>query len=598
MKLSKRLLQFNSSARRLHGLTVVLGALASAVVVAQALLLSRTISRVFLGGQSLNDVAQLLQALVGLALARAGLVWAGEISAQRLASLVKHALRAQLANHVLGLGPAYAGGEHSGELAHTLGEGVEALDEYLARYLPQLTLAGLAPLIVLAVVFPLDWLSGLVLLLTAPIIPVCMILIGSMAKALTERQWADLSRMSAHFLDVLQGLTTLKLFGRSRDQAAAIGQISARFGQATMQVLRVAFLSALVLELTASLSTAIVAVEVSLRLLHGALPFEQALAVLILAPEFYLPLRLLGARHHASMTGVEAAKRIFAILDTPLRNHQDTKTPSKQNSLVPWYLGGGSSASSAIRFENIHYAYDGGARPALRGLSFEIAQGETVALVGPSGAGKSTIAHLMLRFIEPDSGTITVGGRPVAALDRAAWRAQIAWVPQRPYLFHGTIAENIRLAQPAASMAEVVAAAEAACAHAFIGALPQGYDTPIGERGARLSGGQAQRLALARAFLKDAPILILDEPTAQLDSAHEDAIRDSIARLARGRNVLLIAHHLTLAASADRILVLAGGRLIEQGRPAELLCQDGAYQRLVAAAAGAPCRRARRHGGC
>jgi ATP-binding cassette subfamily C protein CydD len=561
-------------------------------VVAQALLLSRAISRVFLGGQTVGDVAALLLAIAGLALARAGLVWASELSAQRLASHVKRELRARLTAHVLALGPAYTAGQRSGELAHTLGEGVEALDEYLARYLPQAVLAGLVPLVVLALVFPLDWISSLVLLLTAPIIPIFMILIGAMAKTLTERQWADLSRMSAHFLDVLQGLTTLKLFGRSREQARTIEQISARFGQATMQVLRVAFLSALVLELTASLSTAVVAVAVGLRLLHGTLPFEPALAVLILAPEFYLPLRLLGARHHASMAGVEAAKRIFTILDIPIT--QECPEPTAQNpeptadSGRP-VLGSQFSVLSDrfdICFERVSYAYDGGARPVLHGLAFEIRQGETLALIGPSGAGKSTIAHLLLRFMEPDSGTITAGRRPLAALNHAEWRAQIAWVPQRPYLFHGSVAENIRLARPAAGSAELVVAAEAAGAHAFIAALPRGYDTLIGERGARLSGGQAQRLALARAFLKDAPILILDEPTAHLGGASEDTIQATIARLARGRTVLLIIHSLRLAERADRILVVAGGRVIEQGPASTLSRRPGAYHDLLARSAG------------
>ncbi|HEU5100227.1 MAG TPA: thiol reductant ABC exporter subunit CydD [Roseiflexaceae bacterium] len=598
MKLSTRLLQLHPAAERYQRLTVGLGAIASLAVVAQAMLLSRAIGRVLLGGQGLADVAPLLVWLALLALARAGLACAGEIGAQRLASLVKRELRSRLARQVLALGPAYTSGERSGELANTLGEGVEALDEYLARYLPQVVLAGLVPAIVLALVFPLDWLSGLVLLLTAPIIPVFMILIGGMAKQLSERQWSELSRLSAHFLDVLQGLTTLKLFGRSRGQAEAIGQISMRFGQATMQVLRVAFLSALVLELTASLSTAIVAVEVALRLLRGGLPFEQALAVLILAPEFYLPLRLLGARHHASMTGADAAKRIFAILETPAHNNPSdegrrTKDEDPTAPLSPFVFGLSSKAlvqaaskPRGIRFEDVRLAYDDGARPALCGLSLAIGPGEKVALVGPSGAGKSTVAHLLLRFVAPDAGAISVDGRPIESFDLADWWAQIAWVPQRPYLFNASVAENIRVANSAASIKEVVAAAEAAGIHAFIAALPQGYDTPIGERGARLSGGEAQRLALARAFLKDAPLLILDEPTTQLDSEHEQAVRGSIARLARGRTVLLIAHRLSLAADADRIVVLDRGRVVEQGVSADLLARPGRYQQLVAAYEG------------
>jgi ATP-binding cassette subfamily C protein CydD len=297
------------------------------------------------------------------------------------------------------------------------------------------------------------------------------------------------------------------------------------------------------------------------------------------------------------MIGVVAAQRIFAILETPTTDHRPTTVqPARcgrpQTTDDERRMTDGANRPSIlphrfdIRFADVRFAYDGGTRPALQGVSLAIGHGEAVALVGPSGAGKSTIAHLLLRFIDPDGGAITVDGRPIESFDAAAWRAQIAWVPQQPYLFHASIAENIRLARPAASIAEIAAAAEAAQAHGFISALPAGYDTPIGERGARLSGGEAQRLALARAFLKDAPLLILDEATAHLDLEQEQAIRASIARLAQGRTVLLIAHRLSLAASADRIVVLGDGRVLEQGTPAELLARNGRYQQLVTAYEG------------
>lgn len=581
--MKQRLLTYQRTARTYLWLTIGAGLLISIAVVGQAYSLSQVISRVFLEGHTLGTVAPLLFALLALAMLRAGLTWVSELFAQRIASLVKHDLRERLTDHLLHLGPAYIRDERSGELVNTMVEGVEALDEYLSQYLPQLTVSALVPIIVLCFVFPVDLLSGVVLLLTAPIIPVFMMLIGSMAKELTQRQWGDLSRMSAHFLDVLQGVTTLKIFGRSREQLVAIGSISERFGQVTMQVLRVAFLSALVLELTASLSTAVVAVQIGLRLLYDQVPFAQALLILILAPEFYLPLRLLGAKYHAGMAGSEAARRIFAILDTPTNSDiLPVATPAVPVALSRLPLPAMQLPRHMdIHFDAVSYAYDRGQRPALEQVTLHIPQGQKVALVGPSGAGKTTVAQLLLRFIDADSGTITVDGLPLHSLERAAWRAQLAWVPQQPYLFHGSVAENLRLARPGAGMDELIAAARAAYAHDFIAALPQGYDTPIGERGTRLSGGQQQRLALARAFLKDAPLVILDEVTAHLDPEHEQMLRAALERLLHNRTALIIAHRLNLVYDADQIVVLEHGRVVEVGSHAQLLEQAGSYQRLV-----------------
>jgi thiol reductant ABC exporter CydD subunit len=450
-------------------------------------------------------------------------------------------------------------------------------------------------------VLPLDWISGLVLLLTAPLIPIFMILIGKQADALTKRQWLSLSRMSAHFLDVLQGLTTLKLFGRSREQVVTIGQISDSFRHATMGVLRVAFLSALVLEMVASLSTAVVAVQIGLRLLYGRLAFEQAFFVLILAPEFYLPLRLLGTRFHAAMEGVAAAQRIFDVLgrEPPLadptileRNYglsipaplpeNNGPEPSSLHS-PPDQVDSAGAQAPHVRFLDVWYAYDEGQRPALEGFSLNLAAGARLALVGPSGAGKSTVAYLLLRFVEPDRGLITVDGAPLASLSPAAWRQWVAWVPQNPYLFHDTVSENIRLARPDATRDQIEWAAHQAQAHAFIKALPQGYDTLVGERGARLSGGEGQRIALARAFLKDAPLLVLDEATANLDPEIEVQVQEALARLLMGRTTLMIAHRLSTVYRADQILVMAGGRVVQAGDHRTLRLEDGLYRRLLGA---------------
>jgi ATP-binding cassette subfamily C protein CydD len=565
------------AARLALAFTVGLGLLGGVTIVGQARFVSRAVSQVFLEGAALRQVSGLLLALLILASLRAAFTWGSEVAANRVAVQVKSRLRERLTAHLLALGPAYTHGERSGELANTAVEGIEALDAYFRHYLSQLALAALVPLTVLLFVFPLDWVSGLVLLLTAPLIPLFMILIGNTAEAMTRRQWTALSRMSAHFLDVLQGLTTLKLLGRSREQIRTIAQISGQFREATMNVLRIAFLSALVLEMVATLSTAVVAVQIGLRLLYGHLSFEQAFFVLILAPEFYLPLRLLGTRFHAAMEGIAAAQRIFEVLRVEVKAKVKVEVEVDPLPLT-----------STLNLNNVWYAYEEGRRPALKGLSFEVGHGEKVALVGPSGAGKSTVAYLLLRFDEPDRGTITVDGRPLGEIPIAAWREQVAWVSQSPYLFHGTVADNIRLGRPGATPDEVAWAARQARAHAFVEALPQGYDTPIGERGARLSGGEAQRIALARAFLKDAPLLILDEATANLDPEVEALVQEAMARLLRGRTALIIAHRLSTVTRADRTVVMDGGRVVQQGSHERLLRQDGLYRRLVGAYGGGP----------
>ena len=574
MKLDRRLLRGARAARADLALTVGLGLLAGIVLVGQARVLSRVISQAFLDGRSLSDLASLLVVLVALALVRAALAWATELTAQRAAGQVKGDLQDRLSAHLLALGPIYTRGERSGELANTVVEGIEALDAYIRHYVPQVALAALVPAALLLLIFPLDWVSGLVLLLTAPLIPVFMVLIGNQADAMTKRQWLSLSRMSAHFLDALQGLTTLKLLGRSREQIQVVAQISDRYRQTTMGVLRVTFLSALVLEMVATIGTAIVAVGIGLRLLYGRLEFEQALFVLLLAPEFYLPLRLLGARFHAGMSGVAAAQRIFQILEIPatVSSFRPEKPVSEDSAL-----------RGSLCFDGIHYAYEAGQRPALNGLSFEILPGQKVALVGPSGAGKTTAAYLLLRFIEPDRGTITVGGRPLSDIPPPTWRAQVAWVPQNPYLFYGTVAENIRLARPEAGLEEVMLAARQANAHLFIDTLPQGYDTLVGERGARLSGGEAQRIALARAFLADAPLLILDEATANLDPHTEALVQEATTSLLRDRTALIIAHRLGTVRGADQILVMDGGRIVQRGSHDLLVQQEGLYRRLIGA---------------
>jgi ATP-binding cassette subfamily C protein CydD len=549
------------------------GALGGIAVVVQTWLLAHVIARVFLGDATRTQVATPLMLLLGAIAVRALLSWAADVAAAHAAAGVKHELRDRVFARLLERGPTAAGRERTGELVTTLTDGIEALDAYIARYLPQLALATLIPLTVAAVVLSRDLLSGIVLLLTAPLIPIFMVLIGRLADVRSRRQWLAMSRLSASFLDTIQGLTTLKILGRSRAQVAAIRHASEAFRSASMEVLRIAFLSALVLELVATLSVAVVAVEIALRLLHGRLDFEQAFFVLLLAPEFYLPLRRLGVEFHAGLAGTTAAQRLFILAEAPAPARPVIATP------MP--------STPTIELRDVSYAYPGDGRrgstprPALTSVNLTIEPGEKIAVVGPSGAGKSTLARIVLRFVEPDSGRLMAGGVPAEGIHPDDWRRAMAWVPQNPHLFADTVAANIRLARPESDDEEVAAAARHALAEDFIAELPAGYDTSIGERGALLSGGQARRIALARAFLADAPLLILDEPTADLDPRLQAELDLAFEDLLAGRSALIIAHRVPTVIAANRVVVLDGGRVADVGPHEDLLERCELYRRLI-----------------
>jgi ATP-binding cassette subfamily C protein CydCD len=572
-----RLLRLAQNSRGWLILTIILGFTAGLLTLAQAQAVSLIISQVFLEGKNLPDVSQLLIYTLVFFSLRALLAWISSQSAKTIAVQVKSRVRSLLLEKLQLLGPSYLEGEKSGELYRTAVEGVEALDAYYSQYLPQLVLSALVPLTILVFVFPRDPLSGLVLLLTAPLIPFFLYLIGSGAKSLTDRQYGTLSRLAANFLESLQGLTTLKLFNQAEAQVEKIRESSEEYRIATMGVLRVTFLSALALELLATLSTAVVAVEIGLRLLYFHLSLEQALFLLIIAPKFYIPLRLLGTRFHAGMEGQSAAGRIFEILEA---------VPSGMGTSLPPYPRTLSGPMQCLEMEGVSFTYPGTSQPAVQDINLVLRRGEQVALVGASGSGKSTLAKLILGFISPDRGRIKVDGIPLEEIDPASWRDQLAWVPQGPALFQDSLAGNIRLSRPQADDGAVAAAASAAHLAGWIKSLPEGYQTRIGEGGARLSGGQAQRLALARAFLKDASFLLLDEPTSQLDPATETRLADATARLMQGRTVLTIAHRLNTIFQADRILVLEKGYLVEEGAHQELMDRNGVYRKLVRAYTG------------
>ncbi|MFP4062043.1 MAG: thiol reductant ABC exporter subunit CydD [Halochromatium sp.] len=560
-------------------LSVGLGLGNGVLLILQAWWLAQIIDALVFGEAELAAVSHWLWLLLDLFVLRAVIAWASEQSAFRAAAQVKISLRDRLYRHIQAAGPAWMAGQRSGAIAEDITRGIEAVEAYYSRYLPAMSLTALIPLAILIVVLPLDWLSALIMLVTAPLIPLFMILIGSGVERLNQQLWKDLARMGAHFLDVIQGLTTLKLFNASRREAEVIARISEDYRASTMRVLRVAFLTSAVLELFSTLGIAIIAVFIGFRLYQLALPIPELIAppeisfvtgffILLLAPEFYAPLRNLGTHYHGRMEAIAAAERLVAVMDTEL------PAPPKQLASL--------SADSPlhIRFEDVAFSYEPG-RPALDGARFEIAPGERIALVGPSGAGKTTVASLLLGFIRPAAGRISVDGQDLNALALDDWRRRLAWLPQQPRLFQGTIADNIRLGLPAATLDEVRAAAERAQATEFIERLPRGYETPVGERGAGLSGGQIQRIALARAFLRDARLVILDEATASLDPASEALVQRAVDRLAEGRSLLVIAHRLSTVRNADRILVIDGGRIVESGPHAALIERDGPYRRMV-----------------
>jgi len=545
------------------------------LTVAQAWFFSRIVALVFLEGATLRTVWSSLLMILGIIGIRAVFQWSSEISAHEAASRVKVSLRKRLMNHIVSLGPMYARGERSGELITTVVDGIESLEDYFAKYLPQLVLAAAIPLLILGFVFPLDWKSGLILLLTGPLIPIFMILIGKLAEKKSLEQWQYLSWMSAHFLDVLQGLTTLKVFGRSNDQARVIERVSDSFRKATLRVLRIAFLSALILEFLATISTALVAVTIGLRLVNGTLTYSLGLFLLLLAPEFYTPLRTLGLNFHAGLSGVNAAVRIFEILDLPLASEKNNIEERDDKIDLQ------TASNFHISLKEVTLTYPLAETPSLNGINLSLNSGERIALVGPSGAGKTTISQLLLRFIEPTSGQILLNGAMPNTITVEKWREQIAYVPQNPHLFAGSVEENILFGRPFATFDEVVRAAQEASANEFIMKLPDGYQTYLGEGGPRLSGGQAQRIALARAFLKDAPLLILDEATSSLDLESEFYVQESLQRLMQGRTALIIAHRLDTIYQANRILVMDHGQIVEEGKHEDLIRAQGLYYRLV-----------------
>jgi thiol reductant ABC exporter CydD subunit len=544
--LDQRLLARARAARRLLVFDSALGVAGAVLLVVQATLIARIVAQAF-SGSSLRDVAPELVLLTLAFAARGALAWGFEVAGRRAAWTVLSELRLALVERRLRAHAPALDGTEAGEIAAVAVQGVDGLEAYFGRYLPQVVLAAVVPFVVLAWVATIDVGSALLLLITLPLVPLFMWLIGRYTSERTRERWLALRLLSTHFLDVVRGLPTLRAFNRSRAQGAVISDVGERYRRAAMGTLRVSFLSGSVLELAATLGVALVAVTVGVRLVDGGIGLQAGLTVLILAPELYAPLRRLGAQFHASADGVAVAERMMALLDAP-------PSAAASGRLTPL-----SPAEAPVRLEGVSFAYPSRPRLVLDRLDLELLPGETVALVGPSGAGKSTVAMLLLGFAEPTSGHITIGGLNLADCRLDLWRRQLAWVPQRPTVFRGTIADNIRLGAAAASEKDTREAAMLAGADRFIRALPLGYETVVGDGGRPLSMGELRRIALARAFVRDAPLVILDEPTADLDRTSADVVAEAIERLRVGRTVLLIAHRPELVRRADHVAYLDAG---------------------------------------
>ncbi|NBC83930.1 MAG: thiol reductant ABC exporter subunit CydD [Bacteroidetes bacterium] len=545
----------------------LLSALLTAIIIFQMYLLSVVVNDVFMLHKAPGN--HMLYLLAGAFVARALLVWVRERKAQQNTVRIRSALRCKLFGHLLNQGPHFSQREKTGELVNLLTEGDEKLDDYFTKYIPSIIHIGVLSVVVIVFVFFYDWLSGLILFLTAPLILFFMWLIGTWAGKLTSLQWNKMSAMSSHFLDALQGIKTLKIFNRNRAEAKAVSDTSDGFRAITMKVLRVAFLSGMVLELAASISIAMVALQVGIRLIEGMMGYQAGLFILLLTPEFYLPFRSLGQHHHSGMEGAAAAKKMFQILDTMHRQ--------------PNPVAGCKLPEKNIRMDvkHVDFYYPDAAHPALRKVNCSVEPGKLTAIAGHTGSGKTTFSYLLLGFLQPGTGQILINGIPMEDIPEKERNRIIAYVPQHPHFFNMSVFENLRLANTQANLDQVKEACIKAGAHHFITSLPQGYHTQLNENAARLSGGEKQRLAIARAFLKDAPVLIMDEPSSHLDPESEELMASATAELIKERTTLIIAHRLKTIYRANKIMVFDKGQIAETGNHESLIAKKGIYARFV-----------------
>jgi ATP-binding cassette subfamily C protein CydD len=491
-------------------------------------------------------------------------------TANRAGSTVVHRMRGYTLEKILPLIARRSGDLSSGKISTLFTDKMDAIKQYYSQYIAQIMLSAMIPIILLIYVFPLDWVSGLVFILTAPLIPFFMSLIGGQSKKATEYRWGYLSRLADHFADHIRGMEVLKQFNQAKQRLQDIERVSTQYAALTMDILKVTFLSALALELLTTLSTAVVAVEIGLRLLGSGIDFQTAFFILLIAPEFYLPLRMLGLKFHSGMTGQTAAIEYYELLGQMITDDASPDLPHQIHM-----------KEISLSFDRINFQYDQEGVGILQDISFVCQPGTITALIGRSGSGKSTIAKLALRFIEPDQGRILLNDSPAGDLPLEQWYRQIAWIGQKSFYAEGSVLENIRFANPQADDTQIENALDRVGLLSKVQALPEGINTAVEEFGKNFSGGEVQRLQLARAIVSNAPLLILDEPTSQLDPDLESLFINELQNLRKNRTILLIAHRLQTIFHADQILFLENGQIIERGKHEALMLRKGRYQQMV-----------------
>ena len=560
-------------AQRVLHRAIAVGILSSLLTAVWMMVLAHAIGTAFTSDDAIT--ANVI-ALVGLLALRALLAWYSERAAASAGIIFVADSRRDVLRLIIDRGPAAVTAGGVGELATTLSMGVDGLDAYVARFLPALARAAVVPVIVLLIVAWIDPWTTLVLLFTGPMLILLLAVIGGRTRTLGARRMEELDRLGALHLDMIRGLPTLRAFGRAEDAADSLEGASRRFGETTMEVLRTAFQTSLVIEWAGTVATALVAVEVSFRMVGGHLDFTTALVVLVLTPEFFVPIRQLATEYHAGQSGAATLARIVglrdglaplpAILDTdrvgepeppatnlPVRNPPARDRPAP-DARVP------DPVAPTIVVDEVTFRYRPDRDPVLDRFDLTVSPGETVALVGASGAGKSTVLGVVMGFLDPEHGTVTIDGRNLTEVGSDRWRERIAWIGQSPTLFAGTLAENLRLAAPDATDEQIQAALAASGFGEVLSRLPDGLETTVGELGLRLSGGERQRVAIARALLRDAPIVVLDEFTAGLDRGTEAELIETVRPLLAHRTALMGAHRPATLDLADRIVGLDASR--------------------------------------
>ncbi len=590
MRFDRRLFRLVKNEKVLLFLTITFGSLGGLCIILQARILAHIVNlAIFIEDQ--HDFFSLGLAVFGIILLRALVQYLSEISALEIALRIKTRMRMLLIEASFQEGPLSPKLNESGKLTTLVMDGIESLEAYFSQYLPQLALAVTIPLLILIYIFPIDLTSTIILVLTAPLIPLFMSLISHQADLETKKQWNALISLGEYFLDSLKGLTTLKLSGIFKERFEKMKKINRDYERATLRVMRITFLSALLLEFVTTLSTAIVAVEIGLRLLYGQLAFESAFFILLLCPDFYQPLRQLGVRFHAALNGLNTSTKIWEFLGT---NEVELQCDDMKSQIIESVvvrdirpqeeithdLNDVFSDTYTLQFSNVKYRYPNRIDEALKGISFSITRGQKIALVGKSGCGKSTIFSLLLRFIKCDEGEITIDSFPIDQIPLDTWYSQFSWVSQQPYFFNGTIQSNLRLAKPEASADEIRDILEEAQLSDFVDRLPDGINTLVGEKGIRLSGGEAQRLAFARAFLHCSPLILMDEPTSNIDPDLENRLLIAQKKLLAGKTTLIIAHRFSSIIDADQIIVLDDGQIMEMGNYEALYKRNGTFKTL------------------